>query len=111
MSSTEWADAVEALTPFVFQIETPSGQGSAFFLTYTGGGIGIATALHVIEESYEWDGPIRIRHYQTGFSKVFTPVDREIRAFPNNDLAFITIDDRSKGIHTAAGPVGHDVKG
>ena len=72
MSSTEWADAVEALIPFMFRIETPSGQGSGFSLTHTGGGmIGIATALHVVEESFEWDGPIRVRHYETGIAHVF----------------------------------------
>lgn len=105
MSTTEWADAVEALMPFMFRIETPSGQGSGFFLTHAAGGmIGIATALHVDAESFEWNGPIRVRHYKTGIANVFGPDQREIKAFPENDLAFIRLS--AKGFSLPQGPLG-----
>lgn len=105
MTNTNWKELVQKIRPFVFRLETPNGHGTAFFLTHTGNGsVGIATAYHVIDEAYQWDGPFRLRHHDTGDCNLYMPADRDVKVFPEHDLAFIEIDPR--GFKLPGGPLG-----
>ena len=90
---SDWVDALDIIRPYIFRVETPSGSGTGFFLTFTTdpNGIGIATALHVVRESHEWDGPIRLHHLESGVTRVVRPPDRAMKVFSERDLAFIVV--------------------
>lgn len=93
MNYLRWADAVDQVRPYIFRIETPQSQGTGFLITHLANGkIGIATAFHVVSHSHEWDGPIRVTHFLSAQSVVLRPADRSVKAFFENDLAFLACE-------------------
>jgi hypothetical protein len=62
-----WQAAFSAVEPYIVKIETPAGAGTGFFFAHNEDRslIGIATALHVIDEANEWRQPLKIVHVQT----------------------------------------------
>lgn len=82
---------VEKVTPYIVMIETPSGQGTGFLYLYNQNRkfCCIATALHVIEDSNEWQQPIRIRHLSSGTQLFLKEDDRIIYTSRRTDSAVI----------------------
>jgi hypothetical protein len=89
MADITWAKALEKLEEYIFKILTPSGTGTGFLISVSGNICGIATAFHVVEHEYNWEEPIKIRHYKTGKQVLLKKSDRVILIYPDNDLAFI----------------------
>jgi hypothetical protein len=86
-----WDEIVEKATPYVVKIETPTGYGTGFLGMYneTHGLCGIATACHVIQDTYDWQQPIRIHHYQTSSTTFLQESDRFIFTDQKTDSAVI----------------------
>jgi hypothetical protein len=59
-----WEQVVQKITPYIFKIETPTGQGTGFLCLHNDDKtiFGIATALHVVEYANTWRQPIRLSH-------------------------------------------------
>ena len=89
--STEWAVALRHIKPYVFKITTPSGSGTGFQISYSAKKslCGIATALHVVDHSHEWEEPIKITHHESGKSVTLRHDARAVFTYPDKDLAFI----------------------
>jgi hypothetical protein len=94
MSDTVWAKAVGTMKPYIFRIETPHSRGTGFQLTTSEdtGLCGIATALHVIQQAFEWEEPIRIEHYTSSKTLLLKPPERAIKVHTEMDLAFVVFD-------------------
>lgn len=62
-----WEQVVQKVTPYIFKIETPAGNGTGFLYLYNETKIfcGIATALHVVDYAATWKQPIRLTHYSS----------------------------------------------
>jgi hypothetical protein len=86
-----WDQVVQKVTPCIVKIETPSGYGTGFLSLYNEdkSWCGIATAAHVVEDSDEWQKPIRIRHHETGGVVLLQPDQRVIWLDRNTDSAVI----------------------
>ena len=78
--STVWAQALDHIRPYVFKISTPRGSGTGFQISYSSNKslCGVATALHVIEKSHEWEEPIKLSHHKSGKSTTLRHNDRVI---------------------------------
>ena len=79
----EWDQIANKVAPYVVKIETPTGSGTGFLCFYNDDKnlCGIATALHVISHSDEWQQPIRINHIHSGKQVLLVESDRFI--YPN----------------------------
>lgn len=68
MNKITWKGAIDTIKPYVVKISTPRGSGTGFLFAYAKGKkmCGIATAAHVIDNSYLWEELIRIEHYASG---------------------------------------------
>ncbi len=89
-----WNEAVEKVAPYIVKIETPSGYGTGFLCFYNGykNLLGIATAYHVIQDTDDWQQPIRIRHYPSDKVAFLTEDERVIFEDSQNDSAMIVFD-------------------
>lgn len=91
----DWQHIVEKVKPYVVKIETPTGHGTGFlcFRNKDSSVCGIATALHVIEHSDEWQEPIRINSYDASGkikdSTLLKESDRVIRYKWQTDSAVV----------------------
>jgi hypothetical protein len=91
--SLEWAEALDAIRPHIFRLETRSGSGTAFVIDRPDAALVLlATAYHVFEDSIEWREPIKLIHHES--QKIMTLADDErmVRCFPEKDLALIQFD-------------------
>ncbi len=88
-----WDSIVEAVTPVVVKIETPSGHGTGFLCLYNEPRTfcGIATAYHVVKHAEQWQEPIRITNYATGTSQFLRETDRVIFSEQEKDSAVVLI--------------------
>jgi len=96
----EWDQIASKVAPYVVKIETPTGSGTGFLCFYNDDKnlCGVATALHVISHSDEWQQPIRISHLHSGKEALLKETDRFIYLnwetdsatiiFPVGDLPF-----------------------
>lgn len=86
-----WSDAVKQIKPYVFKIRTPRGFGTGFLCTYTEDKnlCAIATAAHVIDDSYLWEEPIRVVHYKSGLVTFLREADRAVWLDHDLDTAVI----------------------
>ncbi|HJY98607.1 MAG TPA: serine protease [Patescibacteria group bacterium] len=93
--SSQWNSGVELITPYVYKINTPSGSGTGFQISYSKSKnlIGIATANHVVSHEHKWQLPIELTHSQSGKS-IFLKENRVIIPYSDNDLAFILFDKK-----------------
>ena len=91
MTQTNWFNPLAKITPFIFNIKTPTGSGTGFQISFSerNGFCGVATANHVVSHEDEWDEPIRIIHHKSGKSILLKSNDRVIFRYPDKDLAFI----------------------
>lgn len=103
----EWYEAVEALVPHVFRIQTPQGSGTGFLasLTQTGDLCGVATAAHVIDHAHYWEQPIRIQHALTGSSILLRPSDRAVLLDESRDTAALVFRPENLQLPTAPVPL------
>jgi len=89
MADVIWANALDKIKPYIFQIYTPRGYGSGFQIYCSDTLCGVATASHVAEHAMEWDEPIRIRHYTSKESIILKHVDRYYYTNNKRDLMVI----------------------
>jgi hypothetical protein len=62
-----WEQVIKKVTPYIFKIETPAGNGTGFLYIYNDDKAfcGVATALHVIDYANTWKQPIRLTHHSS----------------------------------------------
>lgn len=92
MIDVSWAKSIEKLENYIFKIMTPTGSGTGFLISLSGSGrgmCGVATAYHVIRHEYDWEEPIKVKHYKSGKQKLLKKSDRAIFIYPDEELAFI----------------------
>jgi len=87
----EWDQIAHKVAPYVVKIETPTGSGTGFLCFYNEDKnlCGVATALHVIEHSDEWQQPIKINHIHSGKISFLKETDRFIYLNWKTDSAII----------------------
>jgi len=87
----EWEQVFNNVNPYIVRIETPTGYGTGFLCLYNGDKslCGIATAMHVVDHSDEWQQPIRIRQNETGKSKLLNEANRIIYKDWKTDSAVV----------------------
>lgn len=86
-----WKEAVDKVTPYIFKIQTPTGNGTGFLCLYNDDKTlcGISTALHVVDDADEWQQPIRLTHYESGETLFLKESDRFIFTDGKTDSAVI----------------------
>jgi hypothetical protein len=89
-----WYEAVEAMEPHVFRIETPGAYGTGFFVGRAASGkdFGIATAAHVIDHADRWNQPIRLFHQASGRHVMLNEFQRVVLRNPGRDVAALLVD-------------------
>jgi hypothetical protein len=90
MTTLQWFEAVERLTPHTVKLSTPRGFGTGFFFARLPDGVGcaVATAAHVVREAHAWEEPIRVEH-PGGASRLLKAADRVIIIHPRLDSAVV----------------------
>jgi hypothetical protein len=90
----EWDTVVHFVTPHIFHIYTPNGNGTGFLFLYNEDKTlcGVATALHVVSHSDEWQEPIRIVHHASKQSVFLQEADRIIMPHRESDSAAILFE-------------------
>lgn len=83
----------EAVEPYIVKIETTSGSGTGFFFAYNASKslIGIATALHVVDDVEEWRLPLKIVQVKKKIEVFLEYSDRVILADYKRDSAVILV--------------------
>jgi len=91
MDKITWCKAIEIVKSYVVKITTPSVSGTGFLCAYTGNKnfCGIATAAHVVNKSHFWEEPIRIKHFDSGETKLLHKSNRSIILDAKLDTAVI----------------------
>lgn len=91
MGTTSWRKAVELVKPHVVKIQTPRGFGTGFLCAYSKDKTicAVATAAHVVDQSHLWEEPIRIRHHNSGQTKLLRAPDRIVWLHTRLDTAVI----------------------
>lgn len=103
MDQNNWNKTLENVRPYVYKIETPESTGTGFQIFYSKkiNIITIATALHVIKQSNEWDEIIKITHYDSGEKIILKNSEsRVINIIPEKDLALISFKKEDKKLPT-----------
>lgn len=87
----EWEQVVNEVSKYIVRIETPNGYGTGFVCLYNEDKsiCGIATALHVVEHSSQWEQPIRIFHDESNKHRLLKEEDRMIFRDYETDSAVI----------------------
>lgn len=100
MAETNWYTCCERVEPYIFKILTPRGSGTGFFLGYSGTKklCGIATAAHVIDQSFYWEEPIRLVHQDSGEAVFLRPEDRIIYVDERRDTASVIFNPKKLGL-------------
>lgn len=87
-----WNQIANKIKPYVVKIKTPTGHGTGFlcFYNFDKTWCGIATASHVVEDTDEWQQPLKIIH-QSSKEQVFflKESDRVIFSDPKTDSSII----------------------
>lgn len=97
--TSAWAPALAQVKEHVVLIETPSGHGTGFLMSggCPEGCVAIATALHVVDRSIQWQELMRVTHAASGrqvlleHNKLVTcyknpPMDLALAVYVNQDL-------------------------
>lgn len=100
MSDSDWAKAVETIRAHTVKVETPSGSGTGFLITYREqtSFYGIATAYHVIQHAHDWGEPIRLTHADSGVSRFLSISERFILVRAEQDVAIVLFSDTTLGL-------------
>jgi len=87
----EWFEAVEKVRPYIVRILTPYGSGTGFIISHSVAGdvYGIATAAHVVAQAHDWELPIKIEHFDSGFQVTVRHSERAIFIDSNRDSAAV----------------------
>jgi hypothetical protein len=87
----DWNQAVLKLTPYIVKIHTPTGTGTGFLCMYNDSKTlcGIATAAHVVNDTDEWQQPMRIVHQASGQTIFLQEKDRFILSQDETDSSII----------------------
>ncbi len=88
-----WSGSYKAVLPYLIAVETPDGSGSGFFFAYNFDKTlaAFATAAHVVEHSYTWKLPIKLRQYGTGKEIFLRDHERLVLLDTRHDSAAILI--------------------
>lgn len=75
-----WIETVEIIKPYVFRIMTPHGSGTGFLCAYNDDKTlcAVATAAHVVGDSYAWEELIKIEHFNSKEIKLLHAQERII---------------------------------
>jgi hypothetical protein len=86
-----WDDVVQKVTPYLVKIETPTGHGTGFLLSYNDdhSWCGVATALHVVREADSWQHPIKIHNHDFSKTAFLAVGQRVVFTDPATDSAVI----------------------
>jgi hypothetical protein len=89
-----WDQIVKKVSPYIVKIETPSGSGTGFLVTYNDEKrwCVVATALHVVSQADEWQQPIRITHHDSGHVAFLKESNRVVYADYETDSAGILFE-------------------
>jgi len=92
-TESSWQNTLDRVKEHVFSIATPSGSGTGFLVARSSDQkvIGVATAFHVIQDSYEWNQPVRLTHFASGKSVLLTERSRSIHVKERQDSALIRL--------------------
>lgn len=87
----DWAEAVNAVSPYIVRIDTPGGHGTGYLCAFSSNRqlCGIATALHVVAAADEWQQPIRVHNHNFTKTRFLRENDRFIFTEHRNDSAVI----------------------
>jgi len=89
-----WEACVEKVGPYVVKIDTPTGSGSGFLFAFNEGKIlcGIATALHVVDDTETWQQPLKINSYLFHKTAFLREPNRSILKDQETDSAVILFE-------------------
>ncbi len=87
----QWNQIISKISPYIVKIDTPTGSGIGFLCVYSADKslCGIATAYHVINDTDEWQQPLKIIHYSSKEVKLLKESDRFIFGDYKTDSAVI----------------------
>lgn len=91
LEAEDFYKLLEEVRNYMVRIETPAGHGTGFFVYRNPLVLTVATAYHVIQDSYRWQFPIRItdeKHKET-IALGADPKERFLEVHPEYDLAVI----------------------
>ena len=88
-----WSGAFELVEPYVVKIATPAGTGTGFLFAYNADKsmVGIATALHVVDEANQWRQPVKVIHVKSGKELFLDRGERAILVDYQRDSAAILV--------------------
>jgi len=89
-----WEACVEKVGPYVVKIDTPTGTGSGFLFAFNEGKklCGIATALHVVDDTETWGQPLKINNQHFQKTAHLREPERSIFKDPETDSAVILFE-------------------
>jgi trypsin-like peptidase len=90
----KWEPSVEKIGPYVVKIDTPTGSGSGFLFAFNEEKTlcGIATALHVVDDTDAWRQPIKINNHLFHKTAYLCEPDRSILKDTDTDSAVILFE-------------------
>lgn len=93
----KWEASVEKIGPYVVKIDTPTGSGSGFLFAFNEEKTlcGIATALHVVDDTETWGHSLKVNIQSFHKAAFLREADRSIFKDPDTDCAVILFE-RSK---------------
>ena len=93
-SQTQWDQAVQRVTPYMFNISTPKGAGTGWIvgMSRTSDFCAIATAAHVIDHARQWEFPIRLRHADSDRGVLLQHSDCRFHVDDRSDTAAIILE-------------------
>lgn len=88
-----WSKVFKIVEPYIVKIETPAGAGTGFFFAYNEAKslIGVATALHVVEEADDWRQPLKIIHVKSNKELFLSHEERSVLVDYKRDSAVILL--------------------
>jgi len=86
-----WDTVINKVSPYLVKIETPTGSATGFLCAYTEDRVfcGVATACHVIDDTDEWQQPIRIHSHDFKKTRFLKQSDRVVFKDRRTDSAVI----------------------
>ena len=82
---------LEKVQNYVVRIQTPAGHGTGFFVYHNPAFLAVATAYHTIQDSHQWQFPIKITDetHKNTITLAVAPKECFIEVYPGYDLAVI----------------------
>ena len=104
----DWSKAIEVVKPHIVHIATPKCGGTGFSASATADGsvCAVATAAHVLSDSYSLKQPITVTHYASGETLVLGVMDRLICMEEAADTAALIFFEGRAALTTTAASFG-----